>query len=247
MFGSRNIYDITNDVYDHHQIRIGNSDNFENRYKIKISKKEHCIKILKYNDFILILDEFKKFFKIPYASKFIAILNSHKYIAVKCDDEVLLKDMDIETLFNCSSFLNEIRRVFIFRYIMCLGSNNDSKIDVQMKKIKIGLNTTILYIPVCSKEVNYKTEFNSESNHIPKVLVEKWFDDKYELVYDTIKEMLADVDIDKFKIFMKDVIFNHIKSIRNSEEKDDIKRLRELESLIWWCNAVYDRMRDYSS
>jgi hypothetical protein len=144
---------------------------------------------------------------------------------------------------------------------MCLHSILESKIDIIIKKISPKVIIDILpsreiYIPICVRESSYLNSTNfsdkilkAELTEIPKTVIEKWFDNSNELVYDSIKDFLTGVDFIKFKSQIVDIIQRYIRESReeyhSNISKENLQKIRNVESLIWWSNAVSERIRQF--
>jgi hypothetical protein len=228
--------------------------------------KDSKIVISKYDIFTLILDEIKEIFRIPYHCKFsinfIVSGLETPYLIYKVENEIPLSRIDFSSLSENPLgtnplFLTEIRRLFCFRYLMCLTCNNESRINVIIKQpkrrilIDTGLSSNI-YIPICSLEHSYVSESNSKfvnkllkssDTKIDKTVIKKWFNDDEEIVYNTIKGLLEGINFTELKIQINDIIQKYLKELR---EKDaDVKQFRSVECLIYWNNSVIERIRNY--
>lgn len=238
---------------------------------------------MKCDTFNLIIDELKKEFKIPYAPKariFRDFRDETKSLkSPDCKSEIMIykisddfinisKFKDKELL-QSSSFVYEMRRLIIFRYLMCLNCSSMSKILV---KISTEHAPKIQY-PVSAEEISFEkdsaTVFSdkitrvSDSFEIPDTLIEKWFapsDEQislnisnHEFFYDSIKDFLIDVDISDFKDRLKSKIYKYMKEYRDrkhasvsiEEQKFYALKEKKIEKLLWWSNAVYERSRQY--
>jgi hypothetical protein len=273
IFKEKDLGDISDKVYGLHRCKINNTNKLEDRYKFIYNSKEYIIRILKFDIFILILDEIKDYFKIPHSEKAKAVIEKDgikipviislykNEIGINIFNNTEDEGLSIKNLYNCPSFVSEIRRLFAFRFIMCLNSNNESRIEVITKKLNskfvldAGLSREV-YTPICIRESSY---FNSktfshkilkaDSTDIPDTVIEKWFDKSHELVYETIQNLTTGIDFIKFKIMLVDIIQKHIKEVRDEYHKDksvdNFKKMRSVESLIWWSNAVSERIRQF--
>lgn len=277
IFKEKNLGDITDQIYDYQQCKINGTDKLEDRYKIKYRNKEYTIRILKYDIFILILDEIKDYFKIPHSEKCKALIFKNgvltpvlvsiyqKEINISQFNENFTDEfygkLSVEKLKECSSFMFEIRRLFAFRFIMCLSNNTESKIDIIIKKIspKITLDNIVnkeIYIPTCLRESSYlnSTSFSdkilkAELTDVSKIVIEKWFDNSYEIFYETVQSLLIGIDFTRFKMMIIDIIQKYIKETREEFHKhnckENLQKVRDVESLIWWSNAVSERIRQF--
>lgn len=273
IFKEKDLGDISDKIYEHHKVKINGSSKFEDRYKLRYNDKEYVIRVLKYDIFILILDEVKDYFKIPHTEKVKAIIDNIPVLISPFRNEISIGKFNDEYddkihgvlklsyLKDCPSFMNEIRRLFAFRFIMCLSSNTESKIDVIIKKVnnKITIDSNLnkeTYIPICSRESSYLNSssftdkiIKADSTSIPETVIEKWFDTSHELAYETIQNLLFGIDFIQFKIMLMNIIQKHIKEVREEYHSDktveNLKKVRSVESLIWWSNAVSERIRNF--
>jgi hypothetical protein len=235
--------------------------------------KDSKVNLIKYDAFTLILDEIKEIFRIPYHPKisgFIeiedkSVKSSILVLLYKTENEIPLSsaltlaedstEAKVETF--SPLFLTEIRRLFCFRYLMCLTCNNESRINVIIKQpkrrilIDTGLSSSI-YIPICSLEHSYVSESNSKfvnkllkssDTKIDKTVIKKWFNNDEEIVYNTIKGLLEGINFTELKLQVNDIIQKHLRELR---EKDaDVKKFRSVEFLLLWVNTIIERIRNY--
>jgi hypothetical protein len=218
---------------------------------LNYNNSEYKIRIYKYKHIITILDEIKKFLNIPIYPKLRCIINHTESFIIKEDSNIVnLKDINYNELVSKSSFVNEIRRLFILKHLMCLTCNHENRIKVQIRKNKTLLDINgATYIPISFRESCYKTNFDAESNNIPKTIIEKWFENNDELVYDMTIEMLKFTDVDKLKDLIKNTVQKYIVLERKTIDKEDPHfnaKIKELDDLVWWSNAVLERIRNYS-
>jgi hypothetical protein len=242
--------------------------------------------IMKCDIFNLILDELKQEFKIPFAQKtrILDSKNKNEIMIYKMDkDFIKLSDFDFKSDKDINpSFLYNLRRLFIFRYLMCLSSNNESSVYVKIteKENKI-LGTIKTYTPIVFKEISYERESASELSdkilkadytRIPKNVIDKWFrnssnlsnqkdseESNEELLYRMIKEFVLDIDIFELKDRIRKKIQKYLKEykdkrtlesgLRSVPEPMSLKslesKIKHIEALLWWNNAVYERIRHY--
>jgi len=243
---------------------------------------------MKCDIFNLIIDELKQELKISYIPKariFKGSLESSEpkeIMLYKISEDFIsiskFKDLD---LLKSQSFVYEMRRLIIFRYLMCLNCNNDKKRTLvkisssgSLSSDREELLTSIIpKYPVSVEEISFEkdsaTVFSdkiskvSDSFEIPETLIEKWFTPSKEQIslnisnhdffYDSIKDFLVDVDISEFRDRLRNKIHKYMKEYRERKhssknlEEQKIYALKEkkIEKLLWWSNAVYERIRQY--
>jgi hypothetical protein len=146
--------------------------------------------------------------------------------------EVYLKTLEEKNLKLNDFFINEIRRLFCFRYLMCLKSNFEVNIAVVlMEKGKVSR----LDYPISINEKNYCfASFNSSSN-IPKTVIKKWFNNSIEFFHDFMKSFIENLNLVK-EIDFKYKIIDHIK-----------KKYKYDGDIVFWFNSILERLRIYNN
>jgi hypothetical protein len=180
------------------------------------------VRIMKYKDDIpLIADDLKALFQLPQAGKHRAILKGQECIITRYLGDVSYENYfcgkDKEAL--SPGFIQEIRRLYVFRYLICLNCNYENRIE-----IRTGLGA---HFPISCRENTYSLNPIDSASRIPKNVIKEWFEDKDEMVIDIAKEMLDGKDITMFKFQISDAI-----------------RKYEHGRYISWVNAIYDRIRN---
>lgn len=216
---------------------------------IKINEKEIRVRVYNYKHIIGIINEVKKLFNIPSYPILRCIINGNEQYLVKKENDIYnIKTLNYKELISNPSFVFELRRLFIFKHLMCLTCNNESRIEVKIKSFKTLIHDNKVYTPLSYKESCFKALSNFRSTFMPKTITEKWFDNNDELVYDMIISTLKSIDIAQFKLLLKDEVQKYIQKERVSLNKEDARftaKLKDIESLVWWSNAVLEKIRDY--
>jgi hypothetical protein len=225
-------------------------ENKEKLYSIQYKEKIIHVRVFPYKHIIGIINEIKKLLNIPIYPILRCIIEEKECFIIKKDEDIQsIKTLDYKELLSNSSFIFELRRLFIFKHLMCLTCNNESKIEVKIKRLKTLFgDTNKVYIPISYKESCFKAFSNFRSDCMPKTIIEKWFDNNDEMVYDMIINMLKSIDIIKFKISFKDEVQKYIQKERASLSTEDSKfslKVKEIENLVWWSNAVLEKIRSY--
>jgi uncharacterized protein YdcH (DUF465 family) len=243
-FDGSHLGDITKDILE---------TSIEGKEKICLLKyKENTVKVrvFTYKHIIGIINEIKKLFNIPIYPNLRCIIEDKECFIVKKEEDVqCIKSLNYKELISNQSFITELRRLFIFKHLMCLTCNNESRIEIKIKKLKTLIqDNTKIYIPLSYKESCFKALSDTRSCSLPKTIIERWFENNDELVYDMTIDILKSIDIHKFKVALKDEVQKYIQKERQSLSSEDAKftsKLKDIESLIWWSNAVLEKIRIY--
>lgn len=182
------------------------------------------VRIMKYKDDVpLIADDLKALFQLPQVGK-----HRGSYKGQECIITRFLGDISYEHYFYenkkdnlTPGFIQEIRRLYVFRYLICLNCNYENRIE-----IRTGLGA---HFPISCRENTYSLNPIDSASRIPRNVIKEWFDDKDEMVIDVAKEMLEGKDITMFRFQISDTI-----------------RKYEHGKYISWVNAIYDRIRNMS-
>lgn len=214
---------------------IGNID--ENIYDCRGSEDDHVltlwginergepkltqVKILKYkNEIPIIIDECKPLFGLKKVGKHKATLKGHTIILVRYQGDVslrrYLKDMGIIKPEKAGVyFISEIRKLFIFKWFMCLNNNYVNTIEVR--------TGTAMNHPISCRENYFNYDASDPATRIPKSMVKMWFDNDEELVESMIKEFILDKDISVLRFEIQKIIMKFDKH------------------LISWNNGIFDK------
>jgi hypothetical protein len=190
----------------------------------------------------IILESFKTLFCLPNKLRISRIFNLQRYISL----EEYEKEMDNQDKLHSNFFIYEVMRLFAFRYLMCLKSNTENSIEVclfrESENLGIfsdSLNSPKLLIsrldyPVSINEKSFCFNPDDDSGRIPKGVLRKWFDNKPELLHDTVKDLLYDNGYDT-EIKLKDALLQCIKDCG----------VRYDNELVYWMNSIIDKSRRY--
>ncbi len=190
-------------------------------------------------NYFIILESFKILFCLPNKLKDL----SSKSLEVKTSRSLYIslenyeKEMDNQDKLHSNFFIYEIMRLFAFRYLMCLKSNTENSIEVCLfEESKNSKNFPIsrLDYPVSINEKSFCFNPDDDSGRIPKSVLKKWFDNKPELLHDTVKDLLYDNGYDT-EIKLKDALIECIKDCG----------VRYDNELVYWMNSIIDKSRRY--
>jgi hypothetical protein len=179
------------------------------------------VKILRYkNDIPIIIDECKPLFGIKKVGKHKAILKSVPIILIRYQGDISLKRYLIDTMLTPEKtgkyFIEEIRKVFAFRWLMCLNNNFENTIEV---RTGVGIN-----YPISCRENTFNYDSSSVSTRIPKTIIHTWFENKDELVDTTISILIKEKDLSVLRFEIQKII-----------KKFD-------KHLISWNNSIFEKL-----
>ena len=183
------------------------------------------VRIMKYKDDIpLIADDLKKLFQLPQVGKHRGLFKGQECIITR-----FLGDVSYERYFYekkkdeiNTGLLQEIRRLYVFRYLVCLNCNYENRIE-----IRTGMGA---HFPISCRENTYSLDPVDSASRIPKNVIKEWFENNDEMVIAVAKDMLSVAsDITMFKFQISDTI-----------------RKYEKGKYISWVNSIYDRIRNMS-
>jgi len=199
------------------------------------SLKTIRFRIYKYEDDIpLIADELKPIFGIAKTGRHKASIYNTKVILCKSltsedctkykSGEVNLTEVK-ETLgkeFFKDNLINEIRKSFVFRWILGLKANSEKTVVLTFRPT--GLITSGIYRET---DISLATEEkNREQTRILKYVMKDWFDNTYENVRKTLEEMIDERS--------------------TGELRDKIDKVLERfdPKYIWWAGTIARRIQD---
>jgi hypothetical protein len=113
-------------------------------------------------------------------------------------------------------FIEEIRKVFAFRWLMCLNNNFENTIEV---RTGVGIN-----YPISCRENTFNYDSSSVSTRIPKTIIHTWFENKDELVDTTISILIKEKDLSVLRFEIQKII-----------KKFD-------KHLISWNNSIFEKL-----
>lgn len=226
LWDGSDIGDITEYVLSYQKIEYGNCIDIWIR-TIKLKKtgektevnKLIPVKILKYkNEIPLIADEFKSLFKLPRTGVHRATFKGTICMIQKVIDDIPLEVYLQKVPKNRLSplFQNEIRKIFAFKWLMCLNCNYDSKLDVRIENDS--------HFPISCKEYTFSLDGDKNACRVPKTVIKEWFENKEENFQNTVQELL----IDKEPNYLKIEILKIINKYSNN--------------YVGWANAIYNKI-----
>jgi hypothetical protein len=179
------------------------------------------VKILKYkNEIPIIIDECKPLFGIKKVGKHKALLKSIPIILIRYQGDISLKRYLSDTMLvpekTGKYFIEEIRKVFAFRWLLCLNNNFENTIEV---RTGAGIN-----YPISCRENTFNYDSTSSSTRIPKTIVYTWFENKDELVDSTINTLIKGKDLSVLRFEIQKIIKKYDKQ------------------LISWNNSIFEKL-----
>jgi hypothetical protein len=179
------------------------------------------VKILRYkNDIPIIIDECKFLFGIKKVGKHKATLKSIQILLIRYQGDISLKRYLSDTMLTPEKtgkyFIEEIRKVFAFRWLLCLNNNFENTIEV---RTGVGIN-----YPISCRENTFNYDSSSVSTRIPKTIIHTWFENKDELVDTTISTMIKEKDLSVLRFEIQKII-----------KKFD-------KHLISWNNSIFEKL-----
>jgi len=207
----------------------------------------------------LIVEEIKKLFS-PKGLRQIGILRctfkNKEYLLTYSKDDKSLSDYNKEIFENnkmlSDYFILEARKIFAFRYLLCLYKTNESSVTCRFEKypgVEFPNTKYDLVYPVMYCNNTFALTLNGKTSKeidIPKTVLNKYFKllpsevTKYKfkettpesVLLDTIHELLSDIckePCDAMKLRFK------ILEIINKYDK----------SLVGWVNVIYERINQF--
>jgi hypothetical protein len=178
-------------------------------------------KILKYkNEIPIIIDEMKPLFGIKKVGKHKASIRGFPIILIRYQGDVSLKRYMNDSTFTPEkmgkSFIQEIRRLFAFRSLVCLNNNYENTLEVRTGS---GINH-----PISCRENNFNYDSCSKATRIPRTIVRTWFEDDIGLAEESILNLIKDKDLSILRFDIQKIIMKFDKQ------------------LISWNNAIFEKM-----
>lgn len=200
-----------------------------------------------------IVNDFKELFCIPrtYETNSIGTLESFPNF------DAYLKDVEEQEKIFSHFFVNEIRRLLIFRHLMCLKSNYERNFRIKNSRplsLTEGSNNiepqnecsretndniiqlSRLDFPLSVNEKSFCYNADDEACRVPKTLIKIWFNNSQEFFYEEVKKML---------------IGNGYEDPMLSKLKDDMLNILKWRGHIYdgfvvgWINAIIEKCRMY--
>jgi len=186
------------------------------------SKNQQKLVEVKYfkfkNEIPLISDEIKKLFDIPQIGMHVISYKDNPYIMTRSHNDVSLLEYftHVKRSELSSLFINEMRRLFAFRWILCLNSNYENKIEVRIDGD--------LHYPISYSESKYSFITTENGCRIPQTILKDWFDGSNELLDTHIRSLLENKNPDDLKCKIRDIINKYS------------------NKYVSWVNSIYDRI-----
>lgn len=179
------------------------------------------VKVLKYkNEVPIIVDECKPIFGLKKVGKHKATLKGEMVILVRYKGDISLKKFFTMTLMKPSKmgkpFIDEIRKLFVFRWFMCLNNNFDNTVEVRTGS---GIN-----FPISCRENTFNYDPDDKATRIPNTVMKHWFEDDEFLVDDCILNFVKDKDVCMLRFEIQKVIMKFDKQ------------------LISWNNSIFEKL-----
>lgn len=190
---------------------------------IKNQNKLVEIRITKYKDDIpLIADELKSLFNIIKVGMHRCIINNEEYIISKSQTDITLNEFfeHYGRSYITQNFINEMRRIFAFRWIICLTCNYESKIGVRIQDDFI--------IPISLHENNFSLYVEENRSRIPRTILKDWFDNDEENLNNKIRELIDNRNVNELKFKIQDIIKKYS------------------GKYIFWTNSIFERLLMFS-
>lgn len=202
----------------------------------KIKKNQFSpVKLILYeNNFIFIIEELKKYFDVERVYYLLCNYQNKRYIMYRYMYEIplnvysTLKRKPLTDM--CIKYL---RKIYIFKYLLCLLTNNDKTILMNsMLTKKIDMTHLIIDYDLVYAFSFYNHSYsiikNDKRLEIPKKDILKWFSEKdkdsYVVFTEEMEEMVKDIDITKFR-----------------EDLISLSKKYNME-LNEWINTVYNKI-----
>lgn len=175
-------------------------------------------RIFKYKDETpLIADELKTLFDITPVGMHKIKIGETEYIMSLATRDVTLDEYFSQVKRSEISpiFVNEMRRLFAFRWLICLNCNFENKVEVRILEN--------FHIPISCNETTFSLDNTSMKCRIPNTILKDWFENDDILLDKCIKELLENRDPNKLKFDIQKIINKYS------------------NAHISWCNSIYER------
>lgn len=219
----------------------------------KITKLD--VKFVKYKDNIpLISDKAKFLFYLPQLKFHKCSINGQQYLMTLSTKDITLneymKTKNVEDLLDV--FIDEVRRIFVYRWLMCFTKNTEENILVRSFTFPKELNIVPKYdlvFPMCFNENTYdpfaeipkkavKNSYNLEKSRIPNTIIKKWFNNDLDLVEETKLQLIGNKTALDVKYFIERII----KNINSLDESSTVSKVTAPQTYESWTNVIYERM-----
>ena len=126
------------------------------------------------------------------------------------------KDTGLNPTKTGAYFISELRKIFAFRWLMCLNCNFENTIEV---RTGTGINH-----PISCRENTFNYDAMSLSTRIPKTIIKTWFDGDDALLDKIITDMVKGKDASMLRFKIQEIIMKFDKH------------------LISWNNGIFDKI-----
>lgn len=212
-------------------IKLKHFTNENKLYRLELNIQNNLtINVVKYkNLFPLIINEIKPIFSILNVRYNIVLIDGIKYLAYKNYNNIPLEEYVKESNYKNSLAHLDLQRLFVFNWLMCLGSNYENNIYVFPNSnnphlINVKKSTNVFFISI--KEHSFK--YLSTDCIISRHIIKEYFNNSEEQFYKIAKNMVRDIDINALRQEMNKIV--------NKYDND----------FIGWVNVVYDRITNLS-
>jgi hypothetical protein len=194
-------------------------ENEEQKFLV-LSKEKILFSDFKGNFSPIILEKIKDLFEIKKSGIQIAKLNKKNIILQRIENTVDLKTYMYENNLTYKKFplslKKEVRKIIAFKWIFCLKNINERTIYIRTNKD--------LSIDVLSFKENSITY---SSDIIPQKMIKDWFENGFEGLYNTCKELIDDREISFLRL--------QIQKIIETYDRD----------LVSWSNEIFNRLLSF--
>jgi hypothetical protein len=200
---------------------------FRKRFEVQNLLPEKYNVMIYNNEIPLILDSIKKYFYLGKTNYIIANIDNVKYLIYKNFNQINIKEYC--NLNNSKNIEYLVQKTFAFNWLMCI--KNGMCLSYENNILVKSINPMVSKVSECSTslilhtigETGYISNINKDI--ISPTIINKWFDGKLEIFYETARRLIEGIDIDIFRANLFEII-----SFYNKEYVD-------------WCNNVYHRFK----
>jgi hypothetical protein len=195
-------------------------------YRIKLNiQNELTLDVYKYkNEFPLVLNKIKAYFKVPSLDYNIATIEGVKYLVYESLNNIPLKDYKLDVYKSFSYY--KIRQIIAINHLLCINSNYEKNIYVFSNHF----NPNVIDMPN-SRYVSFKTikektfKYDIIKHEISKSILDKWFNGSLEEFRKTVKDLADEINPEPF-----------------NQEMLKICRIYNDDKFIYWTNSVYNKI-----